>query len=49
MRISKNFRFNYSKLTSFTAVTPGEAGEVYEGLEEVEEGPGNNNDIVDIL
>ena len=38
-----------SGLTSFTAVTPGEAWQVREGAEEVKEGPGNNDDIVNIL
>ena len=38
-----------SGLTSFTAVTPGEAWQVSEGAEEVKEGPGNNDDIVNIL
>ena len=36
-------------LTSFTAVTPRQAGEVYEGIEEVEEGPGDDYDVVNIL
>ena len=36
-------------LTSFTAVTPWQAGEVHEGVEEVEEGPGDDNDVVNIL
>ena len=36
-------------LTSFTAVTPRQAGEVHEGIEEVEECPGDDNDVVNIL
>ena len=36
-------------LTSFTAVTPREAGEVHEGVEEVEKGPGDDNDVVNIF
>ena len=39
----------YIVLTSFTAVTPRQAREVHEGLEEVEDGPGDHNDVVDIL
>ena len=36
-------------LTSFAAVTPGKAWEVHEGVEEVEKGPGDDNDVVNIL
>ena len=46
---SENRFVNNVVLTSFTAVTPRQAGEVHEGLEEVEEGPGDHNDVVNIL
>ena len=36
-------------LTSFTTVTPRQTGEVHEGVKEVEEGPGDDNDVVNIL
>ena len=36
-------------LTSFAAVTPGKVGKVNERVEEVEEGPRDHDDIVDVL
>ena len=36
-------------LTSFAAITPGQFWKVNEGVEQIEEGPGDNNDVVDIL
>ena len=45
----KRIRLNKLVLTSFTAVTPRQAREVHEGLEEVEEGPGDHKDVVNIL
>ena len=35
--------------TSFTAVAPGKVREIHKGVEEVEERPGDNDDVVDIL
>ena len=36
-------------LTSFAAVAPGKVRKVNEGVEEVEECPGDHDDVVDIL
>ena len=36
-------------LTAFAAVAPGKVGKVDEGVEEVEQGPGDHDDVVDIL
>ena len=36
-------------LTSFTAVTPWQAGKICEDMEEVKECPGDDDDVVNIL
>ena len=36
-------------LTSFATIAPREIWEIHEGVEEIEEGPGNHYDVVDIL
>ena len=41
--------FMLSILTSFRTVTPGQAGQVHEGVEKVEERPGDHDDVVTVL
>ena len=36
-------------LTSFAAVAPREIREIHEGVEEIEECPGDDDDVVDVL
>ena len=36
-------------LTSFAAITPWEAWEVHEGLEDIEDRPRDDNDVVHVL